>query len=92
MQLTNIIKVEEGLYSVESLPCPKCGDTYKLEIAGRQLHAYHSQGMVDEVLPDLTPEDRERFITGICPPCWDKMFEYEEIEAEFHLTSDKEEA
>jgi hypothetical protein len=92
MQLNNITKVEEGLYSVESLPCPKCGDTYKLEIAGRQLHAYHNQSMVDEVLPDLSAEDRERFITGICPPCWDKMFEYEEMDAEFHLTSDKEEA
>jgi len=33
------------------------------------------------VLPTLTAEDRERFITGICPPCWDKMFQYEEEEA-----------
>jgi hypothetical protein len=78
MQLLNIIKIEEGLYSVESLPCPKCGDIYKLEIAGRELHAYHRQDMVEEVLPTLSPEDRERFITGICPPCWDKMFQYEE--------------
>ena len=90
MQLTNIIKVGEGEYTADSLPCPKCGDKIKVEIEGRQLHNYHNNSMIDEVLPDLTPEDRERFITGICPPCWDKMFEYEEMEAEFHLTSDKE--
>jgi hypothetical protein len=74
MQLLNITKIEEGLYSVESLPCPQCGDKLVLQLAGRQVYAYHNTCLVDEVLPDSSPEDRERFITGICPPCWDKMF------------------
>ena len=74
MQLVNIKKITEGLYSVESLPCPKCGDKLVLQLPGRQVHAYHNNCYVDEVLPDSSPEDRERFITGICPPCWEKMF------------------
>ncbi len=74
MQLTNIIKIEEGLYTAESLTCPKCQGSIKIELAGRQLHAYHNDNLIDEVLPDMNPEDRERFITGICPPCWEKMF------------------
>jgi len=78
MQLNNINKIEEGLYSAESMPCPKCESIIKIELAGRQLHAYRNDNLIDEVLPDLSLEDRERFITGICPPCWDKMFQYEE--------------
>lgn len=81
MQLNNINKIEEGLYSVESLPCPKCESSMKTELTGRQLHAYRNDNLIDEVLPDLNPGDRERFITGICPPCWDEMFQYEEEEA-----------
>ena len=78
MQLINVTKVTEGKYYVQSLPCPKCDDRMELVIEGRQMHAYHNERMIDEVLPDVSAEDRERFITGICPPCWDKMFQYEE--------------
>lgn len=37
---------------------------------------------IQEVFPDMRPEHREMFITGLCPECWDKMFGYEEEEDE----------
>lgn len=30
---------------------------------------------VQEIWPTLSAEDRERFITGVCPGCWDDEFE-----------------
>lgn len=78
MQLLNITKIEEGLYSVESLPCPMCASKEILQLAGAQVHAYHNNALIQEVLPEVSAETRERFISGVCPPCWDSlMFEPE---------------
>lgn len=72
MELLNITKIEEGFYSVESLPCPMCQNHLELRLAGSQVFAYYNACHVQEVLPDTTPENRERFISGICPPCWNR--------------------
>ena len=73
MQLININKIEEGLYSVESLACPMCAKKEMLQVTGAQLYAYHNKALIHEVLPEVSPETRERFISGVCPPCWDDL-------------------
>jgi hypothetical protein len=73
MQLINITKITEGLYSVESLPCPMCASKEILQVTGAQLYAYHNKALIHEVLPEVSPETRERFISGVCPPCWDDL-------------------
>jgi hypothetical protein len=30
---------------------------------------------VQEAFPDLSDDDRERMLTGICPQCWDILAE-----------------
>ena len=73
MQLVNIKKITEGLYSVESLPCPMCASKEILQLTGTQIPAYHNNALIQEVLPELHAETRERFISGVCPPCWDDL-------------------
>lgn len=80
MELRSISKLEEDLYSVESLPCPDCNSTLGTVIRGAYLYRYNQGAHITEVLPSLSPEDRERFITGYCPPCWDKLFPLDEDE------------
>lgn len=80
MKLLNISKVEEDRYTVESLPCPDCNSTLGVSIRGAYLYRYNQGAHITEVLPDLSPADRERFITGICPICWDKLFPIDEDE------------
>ena len=88
MQLVNIKKITEGLYSVESLPCPQCTVTLTMTvISGEQLYAYHNGAQIHEVLPELSPETRERFISGVCPPCWDKMFSPDIDEDGFNIAN-----
>lgn len=36
---------------------------------------------IQEVFPDMSPENREMFVSGICPTCWNVMLgEEDEIE------------
>ena len=32
---------------------------------------------IQEIVPELSPDYREMFISGICPTCWDNMFGFE---------------
>ena len=74
MNVQNITKIEEGLYTLESFPCPDCSTTVKVQITGTQIWTYNQGGHVQDVIPDEPVEIRERFISGQCEPCWDKMF------------------
>lgn len=29
---------------------------------------------IQDILWYITPQEREQFITGICPECWDEMY------------------
>lgn len=54
--------------------CPMCGDTAILSLPEAGYEAWQNGAMIQNALPDLDADDRERLISGICPSCWDKMF------------------
>jgi hypothetical protein len=72
--LLDVSKIQEQKYSVTSIPCPYCNTTITLEITGAQLWLYNNNASIQEVLHDIDISVRERFMTGICGPCWDNMF------------------
>lgn len=72
--LLDVTKIKERLYSVTSLPCPHCNTTVTLEITGEQLWQYNNNFSIQDVLHDIDIPVRERFMTGICGDCWDKLF------------------
>ena len=74
MRIDTIVKVEPWKYSVTSPSCPMCKSTLTVEIDSANLYLYNQGASIEKVLPNLSPEERECFITGYCPPCWDKLF------------------
>ena len=83
MQLLNITKVTEGEgafedYFVSSLACPDCKQVLTVQLPGHLLYKYNQGAHITEVFPAMNNDDRERFITGLCGLCWDKLFPEEE--------------
>jgi len=77
MKIQQIEKIDEGRYTIWSPTC-ECGSEFSLEISGEQLFSFHQGGLVHNVLPTTSPEDRERFLSGLCPTCWTDLFGVEE--------------
>ncbi len=74
MQTSSVTKIREGRYQIVSLPCPDCNTTVTFEIDGSFLFLAQRGGSVQDVLPDKSADDRERFVSGYCAPCWSAMF------------------
>lgn len=55
-------------------PCPMCGKTKTLTVDKDNYRRWsHREMLAQEAFPELSPEDRERLISGTCPDCWNKM-------------------
>jgi hypothetical protein len=61
-----------------SIRCPFCGQTQELHMTADQYARYCkwvvTRGAIQNVFPDLTADQREQLMTGICPTCWDSLF------------------
>lgn len=57
--------------------CPMCGKESVVSITPKQEIGYlffrEGIGHIQDLLPDLSANDREILMTGICPDCWKKM-------------------
>lgn len=58
--------------------CPLCGKVTTLDLTDEELaHLYRwrqREMLIQDALPNRTPEEREIVKTGICPDCWKQMF------------------
>ena len=73
MRITHVGKIAEGNYTISSPPCPKCAEVFTTEITGDELYRIN-RGELNVLTPRLSPEERERFLSGYCSPCWDDLF------------------
>ena len=46
----------------------------QLDITGQELINWEKGGLIQDIFPHLTPEEREFIKTGITPDEWDKLF------------------
>lgn len=57
--------------------CPVCGKNHGIVLNGNQIRRIadfmKNNKSIQNEFPDLTPEQREFFITGICDDCWNQM-------------------
>lgn len=67
-------------YAFTTIPCPKCGKQEVIEVQAPDLYKYNQGAFMQDAFPYLTPSQRERLMTGICGPCFDKLFPPEEEE------------
>lgn len=74
MTITKVTKLSEDKYEILSLPCPLCKKTAVEKISGYQLFQYRQGAGATVVLPNVSVDVRERFMSGTCGPCWTTMF------------------
>lgn len=54
--------------------CPYCKESDSIVITIEQFHRIQSGELIQIVLSNRTPDEREQLISGTCPDCWDKLF------------------
>ena len=64
--------------------CPICENEHVLKLTPNQYERYlnykNGHGHIQDLLPEISADDRERLITGICPVCWHQIMEDNENE------------
>lgn len=55
--------------------CPFCGRGNEVEVNEADYWDWDDGMMVQAAFPYLSAGEREMLITGICPTCWNKMFD-----------------
>ena len=58
--------------------CRHCRQIKILEVSQEGWEMYLSGAHIQDALPELSDDDRELIVSGICGPCFDKMFSEEE--------------
>lgn len=57
--------------------CPFCKNEHPVHLTREQGLRYgdfrQGKGNIQDLLPELSEDDRERLITGICPECYASM-------------------
>ena len=63
-----------------NVPCRFCHTEYKVEMTMTQFIELQSphRRHIQDIIPELAPEMRELFISGMCPKCWGKLFSFED--------------
>jgi len=55
--------------------CPACKQVETFTITLRQAFDYGAGDKhIQHIFPEMSNDDRERFISGYCAPCWTALF------------------
>lgn len=60
--------------------CDCCGMKKVYHLRPERVLAWRNGMPIQDALPELSIEDREFLISGLCPDCWDALWEDEEDE------------
>ena len=52
--------------------CPFCGHAHEVEVNEMDYLDWQDGASAQDAFPYLSASERELFITGICPTCWDE--------------------
>lgn len=71
-----------GIHSVEGdkarisivTKCPLCGHRQATIVPVDGAAAWERGAVIQYALPDLTDTEREALMSGICDPCWNRVF------------------
>ena len=53
--------------------CPFCNVSQTKEFDEEQYHKYKAGTLIQDAMPNVSADDREFLITGICPKCWNSI-------------------
>ena len=54
--------------------CIKCAEAQHITVGNADLDSWQNGALIQDAMPYLDADQREMFISGICPTCCDKMF------------------
>ena len=60
--------------------CPCCNRLQTIEVEDSQYNRWMAGENIQIAFPNLTPDQREILMSGICPECWEKIFPDEDEE------------
>lgn len=60
--------------NVQCRPCTMCGKVNTVRVPKAGFDKWRTGALIQNVLPEVSKEDRELLISGTCPPCFDKLF------------------
>lgn len=55
--------------------CPICGKEVEIEVKSEDYFYWQQGAVIQDAMPYLTPQEREMLISGVCPTCWEDMWE-----------------
>lgn len=73
----NVRKVDEGTYALMR-KCPFCPTISEVVVEAQGLWDYEHGVMLQNAFPDLSADEREVILTGICTPCYDSITDEDE--------------
>lgn len=54
--------------------CPHCSAFTEVVAPTEAFRRWRNGEYIQDVLPELSDDDREALISGLCPDCWDEVF------------------
>ena len=69
--------ISKKMVSIRIL-CPLCKSQEYIEVSEEGFLKWQEGLMIQLAFPELTEDQRERVLTGICSSCWDEAFPEEE--------------
>lgn len=54
--------------------CPFCGKAHTVTVEVKDYFNYQEGALVQDAFPYLSADEREAFISGMCPDCCKKIF------------------
>lgn len=58
---------------VYEFKCPRCSAVQTLDLDPARISEWRAGGLVQNVFPELAPDQRELLVTGLCCPCWEEV-------------------
>lgn len=64
----------DEMMTVVDVVCPFCGKEYTITVPVKGFQEWKNGISIQRAMPELSAEDRESLISGICLECWEKTF------------------
>lgn len=58
---------------IRIVKCPICNDKKTFDLDSEKYENWNGGELIQNVWPEMSPDDRERLITGYCPKCWQQF-------------------
>jgi hypothetical protein len=68
------MKGEKIMTATICVECPSCNKVSEVIAPVDGFRRWQAGEFIQDALPELSAEEREILISGICPECWDEMF------------------